>query len=282
MKFQRKKDLKEKLDQLYLTYNKRKYIDPDPLFFLHDYPEKKDREIAAIIASSLAFGRIDQIMRTCSSVLEKLGGSPFDYLVSNRAEDMENSFRGFQYRFVKDRDLINFLLGIRNVIKRFGSLENCFYEGWGENEKTVLSGLPFFYNQISREKPPGYLLADPEKKSACKRLQLFFRWMVRKDEVDPGGWPGVKPSQLVVPLDTHMYRAGRCLGFTTRKTQDMQTAVEITKGFKALNRKDPVRYDFCLTRFGIQRNLDFKHLEDFFQSDDRPDPAIFKKRIESV
>jgi uncharacterized protein (TIGR02757 family) len=112
--------------------------------------------------------------------------------------------------------------------------------------------------EISSVGDCGRLLADPRDKSACKRLNLYLRWMVRRDDVDPGGWEGVRPAQLVVPLDVHMHRIGRALGLTQRQQADCRTALEVTEAFRKISPEDPVKYDFALTRLGIRddTNLD--------------------------
>ncbi len=253
--------LKDKLERIYSRYNKREYINPDPLLFLCDYPEKKNREIAGFIAACLAYGRVELIMETVANVLGKLEPEPFDYLMTRTIKDMENDFKGFGYRFAKDVHLVNLLWGIRQVLNRFSSLENCFYEGMRPEDKTIIPGLVFLFKQINTNKKIGHLLADPQKNSACKRSLLFLRWMVRKDQVDPGGWNKISPSQLIVPLDTHMHKIGTMLEFTKRKSADMKTALEITEGFKKILRQDPVKYDFCLTRFGIRRELSLDDLK---------------------
>lgn len=253
--------LKHKLDSIYSKYNKREYVNPDPLLFLYDYPEKENREIAGFIAACCAYGRVEMIMKTVGHILKKLQPSPFDYLMNRARKDIANDFKRFQYRFAKDVHLTSLLWGIREVLNRFSSLEKCFYAGWSHNDETVLQGLTFLSEQISENRSPGHLLADPKKKSACKRSHLFLRWMVRKDLVDPGGWEKADPSQLIVPLDTHMYKTGIMLGFTKRKSQDIKTALEITQGFRAILPDDPVKYDFCLTRFGIRKDLSIDHLK---------------------
>jgi uncharacterized protein (TIGR02757 family) len=261
------KNFKKKLENIYLKFNQYQYIDPDPLLFLYNYSEKKNREIAGFIAACLAYGRVEQIMKTVSLVLDKLKPSPFDYLMHKTKKDIEKDFTNFQYRFAKGIHLINLLWGIKQVLFRFDSLENCFYKGWAPEDETILPGLTFFSQQIDENKKAGHLLADPLKKSACKRSILYLRWMVRNDDVDPGGWRKINTSQLIVPLDTHMHKIGKMLGFTVRKSADMKTALEITKGFKNFSKNDPVKYDFCLTRFGIQRDMNIEQLVEFMYSD---------------
>ncbi len=248
-------DLKEKLDGLYSAYNQREFVNPDPLVFLYDYEDKKDREIVGLIASCLAYGRVEMILKTVGHVLEKLSPSPYAYILSHTHKDMAKDFQGFKYRFADEEHLVNLFRGIRQVLDEFSSLENCFYQGWSLKDKTVLEGLAFLSRQLGRGNAVGHLLADPEKKSACKRSHLFLRWMIRKDAVDPGGWEKAGPSQLIIPLDTHMHKAGLMLGFTLRKNADLKTALEITEGFRKILKNDPVKYDFCLTRFGIRREM---------------------------
>ena len=253
-------NLKEKLDAAYLEYNQRKYIDPDPLLFLYDYPEKKDIEIAGFIAACFAYGKVNQIMKTVGHILGTINPSPFEYLMTRTKKDIAEDFKGFCYRFADESHLTDLLWGIRNVLRLFSSLENCLCEKWSYKDDTLIPGLTFLYDQIQKNQAPGHLMADPGKKSACKRSHLFLRWMVRNDAVDPGIWETPSPCQLIIPLDTHMYRTGILLGFTERKTQDIKTALEITQGFRKILREDPVKYDFCLTRFGIRKELNIKQL----------------------
>ena len=255
-----KNNFKEKLDELYLSYNKRSYVDPDPLLFLYDYPDVRDREIAGLIAACLAYGRVEFIMKSVASVLEKLSPSPAAYILSRSEKDMAQDFKGFRYRYAGEAHMLSLLLGIRNVLNVFSSLEACVADGLSDKDKTLMPGLESLFRHLVKAGNPGHLLADPSKKSACKRSQLFLRWMVRKDEVDPGGWDSICASKLIVPLDTHMHKVGKILGFTLRKSADMKTALEITEGFRQVEKNDPVKYDFCLTRFGIRRDMEMEEL----------------------
>ncbi|MCK5310483.1 MAG: TIGR02757 family protein, partial [Desulfobacteraceae bacterium] len=209
-----------------------------------------------------AYGRVEMIMKIVEKILEKLKPSPFDYLLNHTKQDIIDAFKGFKYRFANETHLTSLLWGIKEILERFSSLENCFYSGWSSDDKTVMPGLTFLSEQITGNKEIGHLLADPKKNSACKRSHLFLRWMVRKDLVDPGGWDKVNLSQLIIPLDTHMYKIGVMLKFTRRKSQDIKTAIEITNGFKNILPSDPVKYDFCLTRFGIRKDLSMDHLKE--------------------
>ena len=253
---------KEKLDCIYEQYNQKKYIDPDPLLFLYNYPEKKDREVAGFIAASFAYGRVEMIMKTVSLILDTLGPVPGAYLKASSKRQLKDEFKGFRYRFAAENDLIDLLWGIREVLIVYGSLENCFIEGFDPDDETIVSGLQYLSDKIRGRNSLAHLLADPGKTSACKRSHLFLRWMVRNDAVDPGGWDWVSPSRLIVPLDRHMYQAGLIFGFTKRKSADFKTALEITRGFRKYHASDPVKYDFCLTRFGIRREMSMQALQE--------------------
>jgi len=254
--------LKERLDAIYFQYNRQSYIDPDPLLYLYDYPDKQNREIAGLIAASFAYGQVLQIMKTVKRVLQKMSPSLFEYVMHRSRNEMTRDFKGFVYRFARDTHLVDLLWGVKNVLQQFGSLENCFCSGMSEKNETILPGLIFLCNHLDPEKKIGHLLADPEKTSACKLSHLFLRWMVRHDEVDPGGWDQIDPSKLIIPVDRHIHRIGHLLGFTNRKSADLKTAFEITQGFRRLVPEDPVKYDFCLSRYGIRNELTLEDLKE--------------------
>lgn len=247
--------LKPHLDQLYRFYNSRQWVHPDPLEFLYHYPELKDREIAGLIAASLAYGRVDQILKSVSWVLDKMGPSPHAFLTESSHKAFEKRFRGFRYRFTTGAELTLLLTAVKHVIETYGGLYACFLEGLNPGDPTTLSGLSFLAHALRGPLGgPNSLVPDPAGGSACKRLNLFMRWMVRKDGVDPGGWDRVWARKLVIPLDTHMYRLSRLLGLTCRKTPDMGAAKEITCAFAEISPEDPVQYDFALTRLGIRKD----------------------------
>lgn len=250
------------LDKLYLKYNRREFVHPDPLEFLYNYKNKKDREIVGMIASSLAYGRVQQILKSVSIVLEKIGPSPFEFVTKSSDKKITDTFTNFKHRFHTCKDISALLIGIKKTIKKYGSLEKCFLFGMKGNDRTIEPALGFFVKEISCGSG-SCILSLPEKGSACKRLNLFLRWMIRSDNVDPGGWDNVPASKLIVPLDTHMHKIALNLGLTLRKQANMKTAIEITEGFGKISPKDPVKYDFSLTRFGIRSDMDTKNLKDW-------------------
>jgi len=261
------KGVAERLDELYARYNWREFVHPDPLEFLYDYKDVRDREIAGIVASSLAYGRVAQILKSVSSVFERMP-SPSIFLRHASRKSLRKTFKGFKHRFTTAEDIAMMLFGIKRVIERHGSLHACFTACLNNDDDTILPALSGFVKELAVESDGrcNSLLPLPTRGSAYKRLNLFLRWMVRKDEVDPGGWDNVPASKLIVPLDTHMHRICRALKLTQRKQADMRTAVEITTAFRTITPDDPVKYDFALTRLGIRDdtdyNLEIKELRD--------------------
>ncbi len=252
---------KAKLDSIYNKYNRRCFVHPDPIEFLYSYKDIRDREIVGLIASALAYGRVKQILKSVRSVLETMGNSPYRFLKKNDKKKLIRQFKHFRHRFADGKNMVALLYGTRKVIDRFGSLENCFAKGLLNNHENIFLAMSFFSHELTAaHSDPGHLIPDPDKGSACKRMNLFLRWMVRKDRVDPGGWKGISKSKLVVPIDTHIHKIGTMFGFTSRKQANKNTALEITKGFKNISPKDPVKYDFALSRFGIRDDMDLNRL----------------------
>lgn len=249
---------RNELERLYRIYNRACYIDPDPLLFLHRYSRVEDREIAGLIAASLAFGRVAHICRSVENVLAVLGPAPRAYLDAATPVVLNAAFSDFKHRYATGRDLVQLLLGIQRVTAKYGSLNQCFTAFLKPEDATVVPALTGFVEALGCG--ANYLAPSPDKGSACKRLHLFLRWMVRNDDVDPGGWTGIAPRQLVIPLDTHMARISRKHGLTRRKAANAVMALEITNRFRKWAPDDPVKYDFTLTRFGIRPELDPRSL----------------------
>lgn len=247
---------KRLLDEIYARYNRREFVHPDPLEFLYRYDDPTDREVVGLVASSLAYGRVKQILASVSNALERMGPSPRSFLVKASRQRLEKGFAGFRHRFTSGAEMACLLTGAGAAIRRHGSLGTLFSTNLRPGDKTVLPAMGAFVSELSGETCLKGLLPHPEGGSACKRLNMYLRWMVRSDDVDPGGWRGVGPERLVVPLDTHLFKIGRALGFTRRKAADLKAALEITAEFSKISPGDPVRYDFALTRFGIREETD--------------------------
>ncbi len=241
------KNMKNLLDSFYMKYNKKEFISPDPLEFVYKYPD--DMEISGFIASCFALGRVNSIISIVDSILKRMPNLA-KYILSHTYKDFFLLFKGFTYRFFTVEHLASLLSGISIILKDWGTLENLFC---AVRKNSVIEMQKIFIKKLKSAcgNNTGLLLADPEKGSACKRLNLFLRWMVRNDSVDPGAWKQLNPDMLLIPLDTHMLKISRILGFTNRKNADLKAVLEVTEEFKKIVPEDPVCYDFSLTRMGI-------------------------------
>lgn len=252
-------DLRQGLDSLYRKYNRRAFVHPDPLELVYRYETPADQEIAGLIAACLAYGRVAQILASVTRVLEAISGdtqgSPRSFLETATDREVARILPDFKHRFTPGSEVAALLLAVKRALAERGSLEALFSAGVGMKDETILPALTVFVDRLralagGAQACPS-LLSSPADGSACKRLNLFLRWMVRRDQVDPGPWRSVSRARLVVPLDTHLHRISRQLRLTDRKQADLKTALEITRGFAGFNPRDPVRYDFSLTRLGI-------------------------------
>lgn len=253
----------EILDQLYERFNHRSFVSPDPLEFLYGYADPLDREIVALIASSLAFGRVAQIRKSITIVLKEMG-SPSLFLAQRSPEDIREIFRGFRHRFADGGDLASLLMGMQRAVQEYGSLRRLFARSYRTEGDSVQRALGTFVGFLGAACPgTSALLPSPALGSPCKRLHLFLRWMVRRDEVDPGGWDDVSASHLIIPLDTHMYSTGCRMGLIGQKSPSLRATMEMTEAFRCISPEDPVKYDFALTRLGI---LDLEEKEDVLRA----------------
>ncbi|MCL6086971.1 MAG: TIGR02757 family protein, partial [Actinobacteria bacterium] len=221
----------------------------------------KDREIAGLIASLLAYGRVSQILKSVSIVLNIIK-EPFKYLNSSSEKDIRSDFKYFKHRFTDEDDISSLLLASKEIINEYGSLNNCFYSCMNENDDSILPALRKYIKKLGGKINNNFnsLISMPDGSSAFKRFNLYLRWMIRKDNVDPGGWENIPASKLIVPLDTHMYKICLGLKFTDRKQADIKSALNITNRFKAYAPLDPVKFDFALTRLGMNKDKDLNNL----------------------
>jgi uncharacterized protein (TIGR02757 family) len=245
------------LQAVYRTYHQRRFVHPDPLELLYRYEDPADREVAGLVAALLAYGRVGQILTSVSCVLARLGSSPRETVAAESRAQLRERLAGFRHRFQTEREIAALLVGAGAMIRRHGSLGAAFEAASHRGEETVLPALRRWSGELNdlSGRVCGHLLPDAAKTSACKRLHLYLRWMIRCDEIDPGGWR-MDPARLIVPLDTHMHRIGRELGAISRKSAGLASAVELTSALRKLDDADPVRYDFSLTRLGIRPETD--------------------------
>jgi uncharacterized protein (TIGR02757 family) len=256
-------DLRTVLERIYRRYNRRWFVESDPLRFAYRYSDARDVEVVAFLAAGLAYGRVQQIHKSLDGLFAIIGKSPYDFVLSFSSGGRRR-LSGFKHRFTRGDDIADLLQLLRDVLREHGSLQSFFLAGCERAQPNVLPALARFCDTLCSRYAAQhgghvsrglmYLLASPSRGSAGKRLNLFLRWMVRDDAVDLGLWPGVDKAKLIVPVDVHMGRLCRFLGLYDGRTVNLSTALQITRAFAGIEAADPVKYDFALSRIGIVEN----------------------------
>lgn len=254
--------LAEKLDYHYKAFDKTK-ISPDPLQFLHLYKNELDIEVIGFLASVFAYGNVKQINNTLERIRTIVKNKPYSYVVKFTKKDC-NDFKGLKHRFYSQEDIINLFLVLNHVYKNHYSLKNLFLIFYNHQEPNLKNSISKFSNHLidivkketnQQEVSRGvmFMFPLPEKGSACKRMNLFLRWMVRKDELDFGFWSEIPTNKLVIPVDTHIAKICKSLKLTRRKNVSWKMAEEITENLKKFDPVDPVKYDFALCHIGMRK-----------------------------
>ncbi|RPA66568.1 TIGR02757 family protein [Cyclobacteriaceae bacterium YHN15] len=250
-------ELKDFLDQKVAEYNQPGFITYDPVSIPHRFSKKQDIEIAGFIAATLAWGQRKTIINKCVELLAMMDNAPYDFVLHHSDADLK-ALLGFKHRTFNDIDTLYFVAFFRWFYKQHESLEEAFTIGWHEDqdimEKLLGNFHDFFFQLPDAPQRTRKHIATPKRKSACKRINMFLRWMVRSDDkgVDFGIWKTIKPYQLICPCDLHVDRVGRKLGLIERKQTDWQTAVELTAKLREFDPQDPVKYDFALFGMGVE------------------------------
>jgi uncharacterized protein (TIGR02757 family) len=241
--------LRQRLDELVATFD-ASTISPDPLELVLRYDDPLDQEVAGLIAAAFAYGRADIIVANIGGVLARMGPSPYAYLAAFDPAEARRRFAGFAHRFHKTADLVAFLACIARAIAAHGTLGELFRQCYDGADSDIGPSLARFVEAL-RGSSLQYLLTSPNDGSACKRMNLYLRWMVRRTEPDLGLWTFVDPAKLVMPVDTHIHRIATFLGLNRRKSADWKTARLLTRRLAQFDPADPIRYDFALCRLGI-------------------------------
>jgi uncharacterized protein (TIGR02757 family) len=254
--------LKPALDRLYAGFNHPESA-VDPVQIVRRYARPDDREVVAFMAAGLAFGRLASVMASIEAVCGVLGPEPARFVRAFDPVANGRPLRALVHRWTRGDDLVALVWILRRLLEAHGSLEAAVAAGVDPRAPDVGGALDAFstaartidlrpaYRRVPARPGAHYFFTRPSAGSACKRLNLFLRWMVRRDGVDPGGWTALLPRQLVVPLDTHTIRVGRCLRLTRRATPGWAMAAEITAALRVLDPDDPVRYDFALCHLSM-------------------------------
>ncbi len=249
-------NLTDFLNECVLKFNNSAFIENDPISIPHRFSKKQDIEITAFWTAMLAWGQRKTIINNAHKLFELMDNAPHDFIV-NHIETDRKRFLEFKHRTFQPTDTLYFLEFLQHYYKNHTSLENAFSRHITFDDIYVEKGLIGFHNDFfSLPNAPARTrkhIATPMSKSTCKRLCMFLRWMVRKDQegVDFGLWQSIKPSQLLMPLDVHVERHARRLGLILRQQTDWLTVLELTDTLRQFDAKDPVKYDFALFGLGV-------------------------------
>ena len=266
---QRLHSVRTVLDRLYLDFDSQQDV-TDPIQLVHRYSDPVDQEIVGFLASGLAFGRVSSVLKSAEGLLSEMGRSPASFVREFNLRRTNRRIRELRHRWVGGHDLLALLAVLRHILETEGSIEQFFLRGYNREAEDIGSALDSFctrvrtvdlsliYRDLTSPQGVWYFFPKPSAGSACKRLNLFLRWMVRCDHVDCGVWSRVDRSRLVIPLDTHIVRVSQCLRLTSYRTPGWRMATEITKNLRRLDPSDPVKYDFSMCHLGMQNACGFR------------------------
>ena len=260
--------LKPVLDQLYSDFNHPDSA-TDPIHIVRRFQRDDDREVVGFIAGALAFGRVSSVLQSIERVLAVIGPAPAAYIRRFDPRRDAPAFAGIVHRWTRETDIVALLWLLRQMINRAGSVEGFFLEGYDAGADDIAEALDSFsrramaldlkaaYGRVPKRPGVCYFFPRPSAGSGCKRLNLFLRWMVRRDALDLGVWKRVSPAKLIVPLDTHVIRVGRCLRLTEYTSPGWRMARDITASLRKLDPADPVKYDFSVCHLGMMNACGF-------------------------
>jgi uncharacterized protein (TIGR02757 family) len=248
-------ELKEFLEEKYDQYNRLSFIAPDPISIPHQFTKKEDIEIAGFLAATIAWGQRPTIVRNAQRLVQWMDMSPYDFITSAKEKDLA-PFKTFAHRTFNGTDCIYFIKSLSNIYKKHGGIEEVFSRAVKKDDTDLKNAIVHFRETFFELPYPARTMkhvSNPADNSAAKRINMYLRWMVRKDKrkVDFGLWKKIKPSQLSCPLDVHSGNVARKLGILKRTQNDWKAVDELTKNLKKFDPADPVKYDFALFGLGV-------------------------------
>lgn len=251
-----KKIILRLLDQKVRQYNQPAFIAQDPIAIPHQYSQPADIEIAGFFAATFAWGNRTTILNKSRELLQRMDNAPYQFITGHRERDLKKLLP-FKHRTFQETDLLYFIQFLRHHYSHHSSLEAAFCRSKGTMEERLDAFHKYFFSLPDAPERTRKHVASPQRGSTCKRLNMFLRWMVRRDEngVDFGLWKKIKPAELICPLDVHVSRVARKLGLIERKQTDWVTALELTEALKRFDPKDPVKYDFALFSLGVNEKF---------------------------
>lgn len=246
------------LDELVNTYETKDFIKDDPVQFPHRFKDKKDIEIAAFLASIFAYGKREVFISKLNILFERMNNKPYEFVCG--FNENNHILDDFDYRFSVGVDIVQIVLILKDLYKSGETLETLFAYGWSTT-KSVQGMLQvvvdYFYSRTTLLVTKGFyhLLPNPSKKSACKRLNMLLRWLVRDGAVDLGIWKFMPKSELLIPLDVHVAKISRRLGILERSQNDYGAVIELMEKLKEFDSVDPVKYDFAMFGYGVNNKV---------------------------
>jgi uncharacterized protein (TIGR02757 family) len=241
------------MDKLVEIYETKDFIKDDPIQFPHRFSDKKDIEIAGFIASLLAYGNRKVFIKKLDTLFDIAQNEPLNFILNFEPKILGD----FNYRFGKTSDFVQIFNVMKELYQNDGGLEELFEYGFKNCENRFIPVCDYFYAHFSDNSSGAkFMIPDPRKGGAMKRMCMFLRWLIRKAPVDLGIWDFIQPSQLLIPLDTHVARISRKIGILTRNSNDFKSVLEITEHLRELDPKDPIKYDFALFGYGINNLSD--------------------------
>lgn len=255
-------ELKEFLDKKVEEYNRPQFIEQDPILIPHLFEQKSDIEIMGFFAAILAWGQRKTIINKCRELIDRMDGAPYDFMLNHKDTDLK-SLLNFKHRTFNDTDLLYFVSFFKHHYSMYDSLEDAFLMGqesgrYAIDMEVALNRFKaYFFSLADYPTRTKKHVSSPMQKSTCKRLNMFLRWMVRRDSkgVDFGIWQRISPAQLICPCDVHVERVARKLGLITLDKVNWKTAKELTENLLILDKDDPVKYDFALFGLGVEREM---------------------------
>ena len=246
-------ELKDFLDEKVGLYNNPTFIESDPIQIPHAFTLKEDIEIAGFLAATIAWGNRKMIINNAQKLMNIMGNAPFDFIMTHNEDDLEK-LDGFVHRTFNSSDAVTFVKGLKNVYQNHKGLEFVFakYSEPNSNQNSISAFKKVFF-EIPHQQRTTKHISDPSNNSAAKRINMFLRWMIRKDNkgVDFGIWNTISPATLSCPLDVHSGNVARKLGLLTRKQNDAKALLELDTNLRKLDPNDPVKYDFALFGLGV-------------------------------
>lgn len=253
----KKTELKEFLDEKVELYNRPAFIEDDPISIPHQFTRKEDIEISGFLAATISWGNRKMILRNANRMMDLLDNSPYDFIMNSNQQDLKR-MEGFVHRTFNSTDLCYFLKALQHIYKYKGGLENIFNtHQTSDSLQHAIHELHKIFFELPHERRTERHVSDPYKGSSAKKLNMYLRWMIRKDNkgVDFGIWDSISQSILSCPLDVHSGNVARKLGILKRKQNDAKAVIELDTFLRSLDKEDPVKYDFALFSLGVNEKF---------------------------